>query len=162
MDLITPIPSPSLVPTVLVLQHNTLCAQRGGQLLGNNNVTLHILSAPPIYPPSSWLVYQTLMRKSLDYHSILYKSRLSFLLCLRCRTAQNTTTTSRNHNHSFFSYQTIPQQWKTGSSANCHVCSHNNVYRRSPYFSILLYTIPYLYIICVVIVNVYTLQSTRY
>ena len=51
MDLITPIPSPSLVPTVkLVLQHNTLCAQRGGQLLGNNNVTLHILSAP-IYPP---------------------------------------------------------------------------------------------------------------
>ena len=59
MDLITPIPSPSLVPTVkLVLQHNTLCAQRGGQLLGNNNVTLHILSAPPIYPPSSsCLVY---------------------------------------------------------------------------------------------------------
>ena len=80
MDLITPIPSPSLVPTVLVLQHNTLCAQRGGQLLGNNNVTLHILSAPPIYPPSSsCLVYQTLIRKSLDYQfyislepSILY------------------------------------------------------------------------------------------
>ena len=162
MDLITPIPSPSLVPTVLVLQHNTLCAQRGGQLLGNNNVTLHILSAPPIYPPSSCLVYQTLMRKSLDYQfyislepSILYQRYIK-LMC------SNITPQNCKCNFIFFSYQTIPQQWKTGSSANCHVCSHNNVYRRSPYFSILLYTIPYLYIICVVIVNVYTLQSTRY
>ena len=90
MDLITPIPSPSLVPTVLVLQHNTLCAQRGGQLLGNNNVTLHILSAPPIYPPSSsCLVYQTLMRKSLDYQfyislepSILYQRYIK-LICVQ-------------------------------------------------------------------------------
>ena len=82
MDLITPIPISQFGSNsiLLVLQHNTdtLCAQRGGQLLGNNNVTLHILSAPPIYPPSSCLVYYTLLRCKKVWTIIIIQVQIVF------------------------------------------------------------------------------------